>query len=114
MILISETKEENIMLPGLSALLTDLGVEVISYHTDEAFAVTFWSASELSHIYAEHFNLTHEEAVSLLEEIEPFLHAAMTSAGARLIDRILRQNRSRVRKWAFSPDTTSPEDDFTE
>lgn len=113
MILIAETKEENIMLPGISALLTDLGVEVIPYRTDEAFAVTFWSADELSHIYAEHFNLTHEEAVALLEEIEPFLHATMTSAGARLIDRILQQNRSRVRKWAFSPDGASP-NDFTE
>ena len=98
--LIAETEEENILLDGTAALLTDLGVVVTQYRMDEAYAPVFWSAGELSHLYAERYNLTHEEASDLLEVLEPHLHMEMASAGARLIDRTLRKDFSHIRKLA--------------
>lgn len=96
--LIAETAEENTMLPGLGALLTDLGIIANEYRKDEAFAVTFWSAAELSYLYAERFNLTHEEAAYLLEELEPSLRSAMSAAGLRLIERACHKNLSTIKR----------------
>lgn len=101
--LIAETTEENALLPGLVALLADLGVETSEYRTDEAYAMAFWSASDLSHFYAEQIDLTHEEAQYLLEEIEPFLRATMVAAGAKLIDKMLYRNLNQAKKLAYDP-----------
>ena len=98
--LIAETEEENLMLPGLSALLFDLGVLSTEYRTDEAYAATFWSAAELSYLFAEEHDLTKEEAAYLLEELEPFLCVTQSSAGVRLIERTLDKNLSRIKRLA--------------
>lgn len=103
MILISESKEEDSILPGLSALIEDLGVLTTEYRMDEAYAVIFWSAADLSHMYADRVDLTQEEAAYLLEELEPFLRAAMATAGAKLIDRSLHKNLSDIKKFANDP-----------
>ena len=96
--MIAETEEENTMLPGLGALMADLGIIANEYRKDEAYAVTFWSAAELSYLYAERFNLTYEEAAYLLEELEPSLRSAMAAAGLRLIDRACQKNLSTIKK----------------
>lgn len=98
--LIAETAEENRLLEGLSELMADLGILSVEYRTDEAYAVTFWSASDLSYLYADRMNLTKEEATYLLEELDPFLRTTMTAAGARLIDRALQKNLSKIKKLA--------------
>ncbi len=102
--LIAETEEENLMLPGLSALMADLGVISTEYRTDEAYAVTFLSAGELSYLYADDYDLTREEAAYLLEELEPYLRTAMAAAAARMIDRAIHKNMSRIKKLASSPE----------
>ena len=108
--LIAETKEENRLLDGLGALLTDLGVGVTQYRMDEAYAPVFWSARELSHLYSSRFDLTHEEAAALLEELEPTLHMAMANAGARLIDKTLDHNLMEIRRWADLKDPEESEE----
>lgn len=89
--LIAETLEENAILDGLSALLQDLGVVVEEYRTDEVFAITFWSASEVCHMYSDACNFSHEDASAFLTEIEPFLQAAMADAGVHYLDSIVRR-----------------------
>lgn len=101
--LIAETEEENQMLAGTSALMRDLGVDVSEYRTDEAYALMFWSADELTHVYTERYNLTREEAVYLLEETEMFLRMTMAAAGSKYLERALRSNLSRLRT---NPDKT--------
>lgn len=83
--LIAETKEENTLLIGLSALLADLGVPVAEYRTDEAYAMTFWSACEFMHMFSESYDFSFEDSITLLEEIEPFLQAHMAAAGAEFL-----------------------------
>ncbi len=90
--LIAETEEENLMLDGLSALMEDLGVATTPLRMEDSYAMVVWSVAELSYLYSGHFGLNYEEARSFLEDIEPYLNAAMLSAGTRLIDRILQRN----------------------
>lgn len=87
--LIAETEEENALLNGLGSLLTDLGVCVTEYRTEESYAPLFWSALELSYLYAKRFNLTFEDAAALLDELESALLTTMASAGAELIENTL-------------------------
>lgn len=84
--LIAETKEENTLLIGLSALLADLGVPVAEYRTDESYAMTFWSACDFMHMFSERYDFSFEDSVAFLEEIEPFLQAHMAAAGARFLN----------------------------
>ena len=102
--LIAETEEENAILPGLSALLADLGIISTEYRMDEAYAFTHWSAGELSYLYADQIDLTKEEAAYLLEELEPLLRTTMATAGMRLIDRAIQKNLSQIKKMASEPD----------
>lgn len=104
--LIAETEEENTMLPGIAALMTDLGIIANEYRKEEAYAVTLWSAAELSYLYADRFNLTHEEAAYLLEELEPMLRSTMAAAGVKLIERACHKNLSTIKKRS---DTYIPE-----
>ena len=87
--LIAETEEENILLNGIGALLTDLGVCVTEYRKEEAYAPVFWSAIELSRLYSSRFNLTYENAASVLDELEAQLYMTMANAGAQLIENTL-------------------------
>jgi len=95
--MIAETKEEDAMLPGLTALMNDLGIDVVDYRTDEAYAITFWSASDLCHMYSDAYDLSYEEAVAILEEVEPFLTFRMSSAGVKYIDRSIQKYLPKVR-----------------
>jgi len=88
--LIAETKEENLMLPGLSALLEDFDVAVAEYRTDESYAMTFWSACEFMHMFSEYYDFSYEDSVALLEEIEPYLQTYMAEAGIRFLCKVLR------------------------
>lgn len=83
------------MLIGLSALLADLGVPVAEYRTDEAYAMTFWSACEFMHMFSELYDFSFEESVSLLEEIEPSLQAHMAAAGAKFLSTKLQCHNQR-------------------
>ena len=94
--LIAETKEENTLLIGLSALLADLGIPVAEYRTDEAYAMTFWSACDFMHMFSERYDFTYEDSVTLLEEIEPYLQAHMAAAGARFLNTTFLSHHQRI------------------
>ena len=103
--LIAETKEENKLLLGISALQNDLGVDTTEYRTEEAFGVTFWSASDLCYTYKDQYDHTKEEAVALLEEVELFLSMNMAAAGARYMDRSIRKHLPRLRRGLIKTDS---------
>lgn len=96
--LIAETAAENIVLPGLATLLEDFGVPTAEYRTEEAYAVTFLSVSELSHLYADRVGLTQEEIKYILEEMEPILRAAMYRTSLRVLDHAIHKNISSLKK----------------
>lgn len=90
--LIAETKEENVILAGLSSLMADLGISVVEYRTDESFALTLWSVYEFMHICSEDMCLSYEDTVAFLEKIEPQLQAHTASAGARFLSNAIRRH----------------------
>lgn len=83
--LIAETKEEDRILDILPALLSGLGVPVTGLHTNEAYALTCWSADTLLSACEAEQALTSEAASHLLMEMENDLRSAMALAGARVL-----------------------------
>ena len=90
--LIAETKEENVLLAGLTALLGDLGVAVAAYRTDESYALTLWSVYDFIHTCADDWPFGYEETVLFFEKIEPQLQAYTASAGIRFLYNTFRNH----------------------
>lgn len=87
--LIAETQQESRLVDGLSALLSDLGVEVDGYRKDEAVAVTFFSANQFA-MPEELLDMSADEQSAFLCSIEDAMRGAMLAAGYRTINKALR------------------------
>lgn len=88
--LIAETQQESRIVDGLSALLSDLGVEVDGYRQEEAIAVTFFSTNHFA-MPEELLGLSRDEQSAFLSSIEDAMRGAMLAAGYRTINKALRQ-----------------------
>lgn len=87
--LIAETQEESSKLNGLSALLLDLGIDVDSYESEEAIAVSFWNAHDHMPVPERLTAMSELDRAAFLYSIEDQLRAAMLAAGYRAIEQAL-------------------------
>ena len=85
MILIAENQHEDQLLMSLTALLTDLGVEVDSLRQEDALAPVFWSANELDLQTDALSYMSKDDRIAFLLSIEAPLRASMRKAGLRTI-----------------------------
>ncbi len=83
--LIAENQHDDQILLNLTALLSDLGVEVDSYRQEEALAPVFWSANELELETDALSYMSKDDRIAFLRSIEDSLRASMRKAGLRTI-----------------------------
>lgn len=79
--LIAESDYDNQVIMGLSAFLTDIGVDVTGYRREDAIAATFWSSEDISMELAAIDLMTKYDKEAFLWSIEDSLRSAMIIAG---------------------------------
>ena len=85
MILIAENQYEDQLLMSLTALLTDLGVNVDGLKQEDALVPMFWSANELELETAALCYMSKDDRIAFLLSIEDSLRASMRKAGFHTI-----------------------------
>lgn len=83
--LIAENQLDDQLISSLSALLSDLGVDVDSYCQEDAIAPVFWSANELELETDALSYMSKDDRIAFLRSIEDSLCASMRKAGFRTI-----------------------------
>lgn len=89
--LISESPQEDRLIPGVAALLIDLGIDADGYLQKDSFAATFLSSNDLELLecdFTTHMN--EDEMAFFLQSIEDSLRAAMYDAAIRTTEKALR------------------------
>jgi len=87
--LIAENEHDDQVLGGLTALLSDLGIETDSYLKEDALAAIFWSANDLDLETDALSYMSKEDRIAFLLSIEDSLRASMRKAGLRTINRAI-------------------------
>ena len=88
--LISESQQEDRLIPGITALLIDLGIDADGYVQKDALATTFLSSNDfelLDYDFTTHMG--EEDMTFLLKSIEDSLRAAMHDAAIRTTEKAL-------------------------
>lgn len=87
--LIAESQEESFKLSGLSALLSDLGIDVDSYESDETIVIALVNAYDDLQIPERMTAMPEEDRAAFLSSIEDQLRSVMLAAGYKVIETAL-------------------------
>ena len=87
--LIAESQEESSKLSGLSALLSDLGIEADSYESDETIVIALVNAYDDLKVSDRLAAMPEENRTAFLSSIEDQLRSVMLAAGYKAIETAL-------------------------
>lgn len=87
--LIAESQEESSKLSGLSALLSDLGIEADSYESDETIVIALVNAYDDLKVSDRLAAMPEENRTAFLSSIEDRLQYVMLAAGYKVIETAL-------------------------